>query len=108
MKTKRHIKTRISAGSDPYDALASDVCGEPVHLTEKGKSTLLEMVLKLGGKQSMVLLFRYGLGKVCSQEEIGTMLSVTKVRIGQIEQKAIRRLRHHTRIRHLKQHLGVP
>jgi len=110
MRRKFGIRGYISKGGDPYDILTSNILGKQVCLTEEGRNVLLKQVLKLECKQSIVLLFSYGFlyrtnRRLLTQQKIGDLFGVTSARIGQIEQKAIKRLRHKKRISILKQHI---
>jgi RNA polymerase primary sigma factor len=69
----------------------------------------IENVLKsLDKKEAAVIRFRYGLGNrsPMSLKEIGARFKVTKERIRQIEKKAIRRLRHPTRLQKLEAYVA--
>ena len=62
---------------------------------------LLDVVLtKLTEKEAKVLLLRYGIidGNTRTLEEVGQQFGVTRERIRQIESKAIRKLRHPSRL----------
>jgi RNA polymerase primary sigma factor len=68
----------------------------------------LETVLKtLPPREQEVLKMRFGLedGYSLTLEEVGLYFNVTRERIRQIEAKALRRLRHPTRSRRLKDYL---
>ena len=56
-----------------------------------------------------VLELRFGLGDGYSRtlEEVGKQFKVTRERIRQIEAKALRKLRHPTRVRHLQGFLEI-
>jgi RNA polymerase primary sigma factor len=61
----------------------------------------------LSDRERQVLELRYGLidGKDHTLEEVGQYFNVTRERIRQIESKALRKLRHPTRSRHLRDYL---
>ncbi len=68
----------------------------------------LEQVLStLPPREARVLRLRYGLenGRVYTLEEVGQKFGLTRERIRQIENKALRRLRHPRRARQLKDYL---
>ncbi|MBE5934226.1 MAG: RNA polymerase sigma factor RpoD [Lachnospiraceae bacterium] len=61
----------------------------------------------LGEREQKVLMLRFGLedGKARTLEEVGKEFNVTRERIRQIEAKALRKLRHPSRSRKLKDYL---
>ncbi len=68
----------------------------------------LEHVMKtLTDRERMVLRLRFGLddGRPRTLEEVGQVYNVTRERIRQIEAKALRKLRHPTRSRKLREYL---
>jgi RNA polymerase primary sigma factor len=68
----------------------------------------LEQVMKtLTDRERMVLRLRFGLddGRPRTLEEVGQVYNVTRERIRQIEAKALRKLRHPTRSRKLREYL---
>lgn len=74
----------------------------------KELSEKIEFVLKtLTDREANIIRLRFGLidGQSRTLEQIGQMLGVTRERIRQIESKALRRLRHHTRTVHIKDFL---
>jgi RNA polymerase primary sigma factor len=62
----------------------------------------------LSERERQVLELRFGLtdGKDHTLEEVSRYFNVTRERIRQIEAKALRKLRHPTRSRSLKDYLG--
>ncbi len=83
---------------EPMDAAAREM------LREQVKNALAV----LSERERQVLELRFGLvdGKDHTLEEVGQYFNVTRERIRQIEAKALRKLRHPTRSRHLRDYLG--
>lgn len=83
---------------EPVDAAARELLKEQV---QNALAVLTE-------RERHVLGMRFGLldGKDYTLEEVGRYFSVTRERIRQIEAKALRKLRHPTRSRHLRDYLG--
>ena len=82
--------------------------------TEKTSFSLLKdklnnILTSLTGREQKVLELRFGLGDGSSRtlEEVGREFQVTRERIRQIEAKALRKMRHPTRIRQLHGFLEV-
>jgi RNA polymerase primary sigma factor len=67
------------------------------------KERLKDVLDTLTSRERAVLDFRFGLtdGYSRTLEEVGKQFSVTRERIRQIEAKALRKLRHPTRMRKL-------
>ena len=63
-----------------------------------------ELIYDSTERERKVLEMRFGLGDGYSQtlEEVGKQFKVTRERIRQIEAKALRKMRHPTRLRHLQ------
>lgn len=82
----------------PIDAAAREMLREQIHQALDG---LLE-------RERQVLELRFGLadGKDHTLEEVSRYFNVTRERIRQIEAKALRKLRHPTRSRPLRDYLG--
>ncbi len=82
---------------------------DPDKITEEiiRKEDVTEVLSKLSEREAKVIKYRFGLD--CSYprtlEEVGKMFNVTRERIRQIEAKAIRRLRHPSRAKDLKDFL---
>ena len=68
---------------------------------------LLEVLDTLTEREQKVLKLRFGLedGRPRTLEEVGKQFHVTRERIRQIEAKALRKLRHPSRSRKLKDYL---
>jgi RNA polymerase primary sigma factor len=68
------------------------------------KEKLHEVLATLTEREQKILELRFGLvdGYARTLEEVGKQYKVTRERIRQIEAKALRKLRHPTRIRHLQ------
>ena len=68
---------------------------------------LMEVLLTLTEREQKVLLLRFGLddGRPRTLEEVGKQFNVTRERIRQIEAKALRKLRHPSRSKKLKDYL---
>lgn len=71
------------------------------------KDHIKEMLETLSPREAKVLEYRFGLedGKQRTLEEVGREFGVTRERIRQIEAKAIRKLRHPTRAKKLRDYL---
>lgn len=71
------------------------------------KDHIREMLETLSPREAKVLEYRFGLedGKQRTLEEVGREFGVTRERIRQIEAKAIRKLRHPTRAKKLRDYL---
>ncbi len=74
------------------------------------KDKLSGVLSTLSERERRIVELRFGLldGYPRTLEEVGRQYSVTRERIRQIEAKALRKLRHPTRVRHLKGFLEVP
>ncbi len=82
---------------EPMDAAAREMLRESVKIA----------LAVLSDREREVLELRFGLvdGKDHTLEEVGQYFNVTRERIRQIESKALRKLRHPTRSRHLRDFL---
>jgi RNA polymerase primary sigma factor len=67
------------------------------------KDKLSDVLSSLTERERKVLELRFGLGDGAARtlEDVGRQFRVTRERIRQIEAKALRKMRHPTRIRHL-------
>ena len=73
------------------------------------KDKLGDVLCSLTERERQVLELRFGLGDGCARtlEEVGQQFRVTRERIRQIEAKALRKMRHPTRIRQLHGFLEI-
>lgn len=71
------------------------------------KDEISEVLLTLTEREEKVVRLRFGLedGKTRTLEEVGQMFGVTRERIRQIEAKALRKLRHPSRSRKLRDYM---
>ena len=71
------------------------------------KEQLVEVLSTLTSREQQVLRLRFGLddGRARTLEEVGKDFNVTRERIRQIEAKALRKLRHPSRSRKLRDYL---
>jgi RNA polymerase primary sigma factor len=83
---------------EPLDAASREMLREQVQ----------HALAELSERERQVLELRFGLvdGKDHTLEEVSRYFNVTRERIRQIEAKALRKLRHPTRSRHLRDYLG--
>jgi len=83
---------------EPMDAAAREMLRDQVQ----------SALAALSERERQVLELRFGLidGKDHTLEEVSRYFNVTRERIRQIEAKALRKLRHPTRSRHLREYLG--
>ena len=93
------------------DFIEDKAADSPLDLTSfhllKGK--LGDVLCSLNERERKVLELRFGLGdgNARTLEEVGQQFHVTRERIRQIEAKALRKMRHPTRLRHLQGFLEV-
>jgi RNA polymerase primary sigma factor len=71
------------------------------------KQQLISILDTLTPREEKVLRLRYGIddGRTRTLEEVGKEFNVTRERIRQIEAKALRKLRHPSRSKKLKEYL---
>jgi RNA polymerase primary sigma factor len=81
------------SADNPYDMTAYSLLREKID----------DVLVSLNTREKEVLMLRFGLkdGYSRTLEEVGQMFKVTRERIRQIEAKALRKMRHPTRIRQL-------
>ena len=91
------VKRAFAAYLAPSDAASHKLLKEQVESVLEG----------LTGRERRVLQLRFGLedGRTRTLEEVGREFNVTRERIRQIEAKALRKLRHPSRSRKLKDYL---
>ncbi len=85
-----------------------NVSPEEYATNELLKDEISEVLQTLTEREEKVIRLRFGLedGKSRTLEEVGQMFGVTRERIRQIEAKALRKLRHPSRSRKLKDYMG--
>ncbi|MGD0209067.1 MAG: RNA polymerase sigma factor RpoD [Verrucomicrobiota bacterium] len=87
------------------DFIEDKAADNPLDITSFSllKDKLGDVLCSLTERERKVLELRFGLGDGCARtlEEVGQQFSVTRERIRQIEAKALRKMRHPTRIRQL-------
>ena len=92
------------------DFLKDESCLSPEEYTENEilKEEIKEVLMSLQAREQEVLELRFGLidGTCHTLEEVGKRFNVTRERIRQIEAKALRKLRHPSRAKKLKDFLG--
>ncbi|MDD3187059.1 MAG: RNA polymerase sigma factor RpoD [Bacilli bacterium] len=81
---------------------------EEFTINEMLKDEISDVLLTLTEREEKVIRLRFGLddGKSMTLEEVGQLFGVTRERIRQIEAKALRKLKHPSRSRKLKDYLG--
>lgn len=96
----------VEEGLQLADSIRDDIVADPlvVAVNNEFVKGVDDVLGRLSDRQREVIQMRYGFGDGCPRtlEEIGTILSLTRERIRQIEVKAIRRLSHHTRAKILR------
>ena len=72
------------------------------------REQLMEVLATLAPREEKVLRLRFGLedGRTRTLEEVGREFHVTRERIRQIEAKALRKLRHHSRSKKMRDYLN--
>lgn len=86
----------------------SNMSPEEYAINEVLKDEISDVLLTLTEREEQVLKLRFGLedGTCRTLEEVGNIFNVTRERIRQIEAKALRKLRHPSRSRRLKDYLN--
>ncbi len=89
------------------DLLADDsqVTPEEELLCVSEKESLERVLNTLAPRETLVIKLRYGLtdGTEYTLAEIGRQLGISRERVRQIEDEALRKLRHHTRLQYLQE-----
>ena len=102
------LQSPVGDGDDAHfgDFLPDPTAENPADVTAFYilRERLQQVLTTLSDREREVLTFRFGLDDGYSRtlEEVGKQFNVTRERIRQIEAKALRKLRHPSRIRHLK------
>ena len=105
------LETPIGEEEDSHlgDFIEDEVIENPVDYTTRVvlREQLDEVLDTLTDREENVLRLRFGLddGKMRTLEDVGKVFNVTRERIRQIEAKALRKLRHPSRSRKLKDYL---
>jgi RNA polymerase primary sigma factor len=93
------------------DFIEDKAADNPLDITSFSllKDKLGDVLCSLNERERKVLELRFGLGDGCARtlEEVGGQFNVTRERIRQIEAKALRKMRHPTRIRQLHGFLEI-
>ena len=93
-----HELTRLENISDPILSIESDQLKEVIDFT---------LDTKLTPRESKVLKLRFGFeGDPLSLEQVGDLVGVSRERVRQIEAKALRKLRHPSRLNRVRVCLG--
>ena len=102
------LQSPVGDGDDAHfgDFIEDKTAENPSEMTaySRLKERLQEVLTTLTDRERQVLDFRFGLSDGYSRtlEEVGKQFNVTRERIRQIEAKALRKLRHPTRLRKLE------
>ena len=105
------LETPIGEEDDSHlgDFIEDEVIENPVDYTTRVvlREQLDEVLDTLTDREENVLRLRFGLddGKMRTLEDVGKVFNVTRERIRQIEAKALRKLRHPSRSKKLKDYL---
>ena len=106
------LETPIGEEDDSHlgDFLKDESSLSPEEYTENEilKEEIMEVLMSLQPREQEVLELRFGLldGTCHTLEEVGKRFNVTRERIRQIEAKALRKLRHPSRAKKLKDFMG--
>jgi len=77
-------------------------------MEESFKSEINDALKTLDAREEMIIRYYFGINRErpATLEEIGDILNLTRERVRQIKEKAIRKLRHISRTEHLRSYLG--
>ena len=109
--TEEELETPIGEEEDSHlgDFVKDEktLSPEEYAINEVLKDEIGELLLTLTEREEQVIKLRFGLidGTCRTLEEVGTIFGVTRERIRQIEAKALRKLRHPSRSKKLKDYL---
>lgn len=110
--TKGTISLDSPLSESSPDTTVSDLLSDDTQVTPEeellcsSEKESLEAVLNtLQPRETLVIKLRYGLtdGTEYTLADIGRQLGISRERVRQIEDEALRKLRHHTRVQHLKE-----
>ena len=102
------LETPIGEEEDSHlgDFIPDEDASEPAEAASFTllKEQLIEVLATLTPREEKVLKLRFGIedGRTRTLEDVGKEFNVTRERIRQIESKALRKLRHPSRARHLR------
>ncbi len=105
------LETPIGEEEDSHLGDFIEDCDSPAPEDQVSKTLLREQLDKvlhtLTPREESVLKLRFGLedGRPKTLEEVGKVFDITRERIRQIEAKALRKLRHPSRSRHLRNYI---
>jgi len=101
------LQSPVGDGEDANfgDFIEDKAADSPLDMTSFSllRDKLGDVLCSLTERERKVLELRFGLGDGCARtlEEVGSQFQVTRERIRQIEAKALRKMRHPTRLRQL-------
>jgi RNA polymerase primary sigma factor len=107
------LQSRVGDSDDAHygDFIPDTTSENPFEVTEGHllKERLREILNTLTDREKKVVDFRFGLSDGYSRtlEEVGRLFNVTRERIRQIEAKALRKLRHPSRMKTLSDYRNV-
>lgn len=101
---------RNGEGNSLADVLESEQNDSPDdNLMKESLNKEMEIVLSsLTPREALIIRLSFGLGRerALTLEETGQYFNLTRERVRQIKEKALKRMRHHTRSRPLRKYLG--